>query len=193
MARTKKVSENMGDVIDALAAFRSDAANIRAEYARLAEEKIIKSRDNLLDLIFIKHADKGPSEIANTTGLSRSTVIRWRSEWREKQGSVPGVLQFAANIGIDEGQVHGFIDDVEKFSMGEAEPEYEFSLERSEESNVDVHLIKKSDGQAVYVIWADVFATGDSPDDGEMIERPEWVTDDVLAQAESATGLDIPG
>lgn len=182
MARTKKINENMGELIEALAEFRSRESSIRAEYARLAEQKIAESHDKVLDLMFIKHADAGPSEIANTTGLSRSTVIRWRAGFLERQ---------AQGLGVEEEDVPEFVETVEKLDA--SEPTFTYSMERSEESNADVHLIQKDDGQAVYILWGDVFAGGESADEGEVIERPDWLTDEVLSEAENATGVLIPG
>lgn len=200
MARTKKISENMGDVIHALAEFRLNEATIRAEYARKAEQKIIESRDELLDLMFIRHRDAGPSEIANTTGLSRSTVVRWREEWRARQAAMPEDQRFKAEDAVKElfSPEGGAAPDAPMTARDEREeneaPTFKFSLAHSVESNEKVHVIvNEGTGQKVYVIWGDVFTSGAGVDNSPEIERPEWLTDDVLLEAESATGMDIPG
>lgn len=202
MARTKKINENMGELIEALAEFRSRESSIRAEYARLAEQKIAESHDKVLDLMFIKHADAGPSEIANTTGLSRSTVIRWRAGFLERQAQeerdgVPFTPLPGAEKAINDALIAaGDFTEEEVYGVGGKANQpatFTYSMERSEESNADVHLIQKDDGQAVYILWGDVFAGGESADDGEVIERPDWLTDEVLSEAENATGVLIPG
>ncbi|AWY06427.1 helix-turn-helix DNA binding protein [Microbacterium phage Tandem] len=194
MARTKKISENMGDLIEALAKFRSNEATIRAEYARKAEEEISRSRDEVLDLMFIRHHEAGPSEIANTTGLSRSTVIRWRDEWRARQAALPESERFAAEVGIDPEERAAFAETVEKVVAAESVPTFEFSLEHSEESNEKVHaIVNGGTGQKVYVIWGDVYTSGRGVDDSPEVARPDWLTDEVLTSAEQATNMDIPG
>lgn len=196
MARTKKISENMGDVIHALAEFRLNEATIRAEYARKAEQKIIESRDELLDLMFIRHNGAGPSEIANTTGLSRSTVVRWREEWRARQAALPEEQRFSSQAGIDKADMPEFVERVRQLVEPQASdsPSFKFSLAHSVESNEKVHVIvNEATGQKVYVIWGDIFTSGAGVDNSPEIERPEWLTDDVLLEAESATGMDIPG
>lgn len=183
MARTKKINENMGELLEALAEFRSREASIRAEYARLAEQKIIESRDKVLDLMFIKHVNSGASEIANTTGLSRSTVIRWRKEFLERQ---------AQDLGVAQADMPEFLETIEKLAGSEST--FIYSMEHSEESNEDVHaIIKAATAEKVYVIWGDTFGAGTHVDKTKEIERPDWLTDDVLIQAEEATGVTIPG
>lgn len=191
MARTKKVNENMGDLIEALASFRSAEVEIRAQYARMADEKIAQSRDKVLDLMFIKHASSGPSEIANTTGVSRSTVIRWRNEWRQRHSDAAEVRQIGGELGVSEADAPAFAETVEK--LVEA-PAFEFSIERSEESNENVHVIvNKASSEKIYVIWGNTFTQGESADDSKEVARPDWLTDDALSQAEEATGTLIPG
>lgn len=204
MARTKKINENMGDLIEALAEFRSREASIRAEYARLAEQKIVESRDNVLDLMFIKHAASGPSEIANTTGLSRSTVIRWRAEFQERAAQLEPDLEFkplspeeiAHNDALIEA---GDFNEEEIYGVGGRENQgapvtFSFAKVRSEETNDDMHAITNDgNGETVYVIWGDTFGAGPDADDLKEIDRPEWLTDDVLSQAEQVTGMLIPG
>lgn len=190
MARTKKISSDMGDLLAALAEFRSDEANIRAEYARLAEEKIANSRNNVLDLMFVTHAAAGPSEIANTTKLSRSTVIRWREEFRNRVDSLPEELSLSA-VSVED---HPDEEGVAALNEGSSPDIIAYSLEHSEESNEDVHVItNQTTGEKIYVIWGDTFSAGAGVDDSDAIDRPDWITDAVLSAAESATGVDIPG
>ncbi|QAU07428.1 helix-turn-helix DNA binding protein [Microbacterium phage Alleb] len=204
MARTKKISENMGDLIEALAKFRSNEATIRAEYARKAEEEISRSRDEVLDLMFIRHHESGPSEIANTTGLSRSTVIRWRDEWRARQAALPESERFVPlppeEVAKNDALIaSGDYTEEEIYGVGgkanqPSGPTFEFSLEHSEESNEKVHaIVNTATGEKVYVIWGDVYTSGRGVDDSPEVARPDWLTDELLASAEHATNMDIPG
>lgn len=191
MARTKKINEGMGDVIEALAEFRANEANIRAEYMRAAEKKITDSRDRVMNLMFIKHAGVGPSEIANTTGLSRSTVIRWRADWEKRSADRAEFLDDADAIAVDAEDVPEFVETVAKLV---AEPSFSYLLERSEESNENVHLIVNDlTGERIYVLWGDTFSKGSSADNSDVVDRPNWLTDAILAKAEHVTKLDIPG
>lgn len=179
MAR-KKLVKDMSDVVDALAAFRSAEATIRADYMARAEGEISKRRQDVLDLLFVKHAGSGPSEIANSTGLSRSTVIRWRKEFLESAGEIAEPTEEAPV----EREYPGSLDD-EGFS---------FSKERDTDQNVHYHVIvNHALGQKVYVVWDDVYAEGENAEDLTTIDRPDWLTDEIIEQAEESLGFPVPG
>lgn len=188
MARKKLYNENMGDLVEAVQEYRSGGVAIRAKYAALAEKEIAASRERVMDLMFVKHHESGPSEIANTTGISRTTVIRWRKEFLER----------AEDVGVP---LEMLIEDREALEAEEnADPvmsgDYEFGMENSRESNSDVHYVKRAEDEfKVYFPVGDFFCEGDSPDEAEQnspITRPDWLTDDVMMQAESITGVRIP-
>ena len=84
MARTRRYNSDMQPLREKIADYMGKQTEIRAHYAMLAEQKIAKLRDEVLDEMFIVHAGAGPSEIANSTGVSRTTVIRWRKEFMER-------------------------------------------------------------------------------------------------------------
>lgn len=182
MARKKQIKD-MQDVVDALGAFRSAEATIRADYAARAEKEIAKRREDVLDLLFVKHADSGPSEIANSTGLSRSTVIRWRKGFFEDRE--------AESQDIDFGEAdYAPVEDSEP----EAEPTFLFTKERDTDSNVDYHVVTNQlTGESIYIVWHETFATGDSAEETRSADRPEWLTDEIIAQAEAVLGFPIPG
>lgn len=183
MGRQKQIKD-MQDVVEALGAFRSAEATIRADYAAKAEREITKRRQDVLDLLFVKHADSGPSEIANSTGLSRSTVIRWRKEFFEKVENAQLIAEMEEGADRTE----------ETEDQEEQEPTFLFTKERDTDSNVDYHVVtNQSSGEKIYIVWHDTFATGDSAEEAKTAERPEWLTDDIIAQAEAALGFPIPG
>jgi hypothetical protein len=190
MARTKKINENMGPLIDALAEFRTAEATIRAKYALLAEQEIGRKRAKVMDLMFITHHDSGPSEIANTTGLSRTTVIRWRKEFLEREAA-------KAEEWVDPDAE--IIEELDKEYASEADEhdhEFVFSMERSTESNADFHRIANlTEGDVIYVIFGNMYGRGDTANDADynQVDRPAWLSDDVLRAAEAETGIQIPG
>lgn len=197
MGRQKQIKD-MQDVVEALGAFRSAEATIRADYAAKAEREITKRRQDVLDLLFVKHADSGPSEIANSTGLSRSTVIRWRKEFFEGQeGQLFSPLsadEIAENDALIES---GDYSEEEIYGVGgkaNQEPTFLFTKERDTDSNVDYHVVTNQlTGESIYIVWHDTFATGDSAEETRSAERPEWLTDDIIAMAEVVLGFPIPG
>lgn len=192
MARQKQVSTEMGDLIDALGEFRQAEATIKAKYVTLAEKEIAEKRDRVLDIMFIKHRESGPSEIANTTGLSRSTVIRWRKEFEERAvEAITGVGIAAEEAGQVLDAALSMVDVYPEVQMPEA---VAFSKERDTDSNVDYHVITNYPrGEKVYVVWHDSYAAGYTAEEAMTIERPEWLTDDMLAEAEQKLGFKIPG
>lgn len=205
MARTKKYNENMGELVDALSDFRSAETTIRAKYAALAEKEILLKRKRVLDLMFIKHHDSGPSEIANTTGLSRTTVIRWRKEFVENASEQEDV-QFAplseAEIAENDALIaDGDFTEEEVYGVGGKANQahlhdYAFSIERSTESNADFHRIhNKTEDDVIYVIFGNMYGRGATANEADynQVERPDWLTDEVLQAAEAETDLPIPG
>ncbi|QDH92243.1 hypothetical protein SEA_PHILLYPHILLY_94 [Microbacterium phage PhillyPhilly] len=200
----KKLVKDMQDVVDALGAFRSAETTIRADYAARAEREIAKRREDVLDLLFVKHAGSGPSEIANSTGLSRSTVIRWRKEFLESQVDSP----FSPLSAEDEAENDALIaagdyTEEEIYGVGgkanQIEPTLEngafsFLKERDTDSNVDYHVIlNHARSEKVYIVWHDVFAGGESAEETREIARPDWLTDEIIQQAEETLGFPVPG
>ncbi|QDH48104.1 helix-turn-helix DNA binding protein [Microbacterium phage Hubbs] len=183
----KKLIKDMQDVVDALGAFRSAETTIRADYAARAEREIAKRREDVLDLLFVKHAGSGPSEIANSTGLSRSTVIRWRKEFLESAGQIAEPTEEAPVEREDPGSV----DEVEPTVENGA---FSFLKERDTDSNVDYHVIlNHARSEKVYIVWHDVFAGGESAEETREIARPDWLTDEIIQQAEETLGFPVPG
>lgn len=190
MGRKKHFSEEMGDLIEALGEFREAESTIKAKYLALAEQEISEKRDRVLDMMFVKHRDSGPSEIANTTGISRSTVIRWRKEWESK------LPEFGEEIdlGTDEDFDGDAIDAMIEATLAEEAAELLFSKERDTESNVDMHAItNQATGETVYVIWGDTFGVGPDIESAKVVDRPDWITDTVLQKAEEVLGFRVPG
>lgn len=184
MARKKQIKD-MQDVVDALGAFRSAEATIRADYAAKAEKQIAERRQDVLDLLFRKYATSGPSEIANSTGLSRSTVIRWRKEYLDKLEIQSHDIDFGEGdyAEPDETQDEPDVPDL-----------FLFTKERDTDSNVDYHTItNRTNGESIYIVWDGVFAKGETPEDTVSADRPEWLTDDVISMAEVVLGFDVPG
>lgn len=188
MARKKLYNENMGDLIEAVTEYMNAGQSIRAKYAEMAEKEIAHQRERVLDLMFVKHHESGPSEIANTTGISRSTVIRWRKEFLDR----------AEEAGVPLEMLIKDREDSEADAEERVEPVagFEFGLEHSAESNTQVHYVKRAEDEfKVYFPVGDFFCEGNTPDEAEQespISRPDWLTDDLMKQAESETGLRIP-
>lgn len=180
MGRKKLVSESMGELIEAIGDFRQAEATIKAHYLALAEQEIAEKRERVMEMMFVKHRDSGASEIANTTGLSRSTVIRWRKDWEAKLPEFEPVPQQVEPAEVEEPEA--------------TEPEFLFTKERDTDSNVDYHVVTNElTGESVYLIWHETFGAGETPEDAKSIERPEWLTDEVIQKAEDTLGFPVPG
>lgn len=205
MGRRKHFSEEMGDLIEALGEFREAESTIKAKYLALAEQEISEKRDRVLDMMFVKHRASGPSEIANTTGISRSTVIRWRKEWESKLPEFPNEgLLFAplsdAEIAENDALIEsGDFTEEEVYGVGgkanqRVNHELLFTKARDPESNADMHAItNEGTGETVYVIWGDTFAVGHDVESAKVVDRPDWITDTVLQKAEEVLGFRVPG
>lgn len=202
MGRKKHFSEEMGDLIEALGEFREAESTIKAKYLALAEQEIAEKRDRVLDMMFVKHRESGPSEIANTTGISRSTVIRWRKEWESKTFGPDLTFEplSAEEIAENDALIEaGDFSEEEIYGVGgkanqQVEPELLFTKAHDAESNADIHAItNEATGETVYVIWGDTFAIGVDVESAKVVDRPEWITDTVLQKAEEVLGFRVPG
>lgn len=180
MPRQKKIT-HMPDLMQAIADYRVAEQEVRAKYEAIIAEEIEERRQNVFDLMFVKYREAGPSEIANSTGLSRTTVIRWRKSFLEQ---VAGDATLFAEVASAP-------------EPKKAEPErFEFSIEHSTESNEDFHRVDNlANGESVYIIYGDVFGTGATASEADLnaVPRPVWLTDEVMKQAEADTGLLVPG
>lgn len=177
MARTRKYNENMGELKEAITRYMGEQAEVRHHYARLAEEELEKRRQRVLDLMFVVHADAGPSEIANSTGISRSTVVRWRDEFLQAQKA-----KVAARV---EPEV--VADDAE-------DSELRWNYRSDKYDGTPTAYLEVWEGDEQYRLWiltGEDFGIGYTPQeaDGNHVERPEWLTDEVLREAVDATGV----
>lgn len=183
MGRRKMFNADLAEEVGALAQeFRVKEATVRAHHARLAEEEIASARQNLLDVMFVKYANSGPSEIANSTGISRSTIIRWRDEWlKSTLGEEVKPVAEEAEVEV-ESIIEAEVEAVEQFTFG---------AEMSS-ANYMTNWIEHG-GERVYLLTGEDFAIAETIDDAEQTtsERPEWLTDDIMRQAEDATGAKI--
>lgn len=197
MGRSKKVSTEMDDLVEAIGEYRLAESTIKAKYLALAEKEIADRRERVMDMMFIKHRDAGPSEIANTTGLSRSTVIRWRKIWEESQVSEGEKLYEAEDTAVLDGLIaSGDYTEEEVYGVGGKANQvgFDFHPARDTEADTDVHhVINVATGESVFIVWADVYGVGETPADAKMVPRPDWLTDEVIAQAEEAVGFPVPG
>lgn len=193
MGRRKHFSEEMGDLIEALGEFREAESTIKAKYLALAEQEISEKRDRVLDMMFVKHRESGPSEIANTTGISRSTVIRWRKEWESK------LPEFGEDLALEGDALDAEIirlggDENPEDGSDPVNHELLFTKARDPESNADMHAItNEGAGETAYVIWGDTFAIGPDVESAKVVDRPDWITDTVLQKAEEVLGFRVPG
>lgn len=181
MARQKSINEDMKlDLAPAIDAYRVAEREIRAKYEEIIAREIEERRKYVMDLMFIKYKDSGPSEIANSTGISRATVIRWRKEFLADDEAREIAGQVVPDLPILE----------------PAAPTFEFGVERSQESNEDLAWVKNTaTGEVVYVIWWDMFGMGENATEADTNEvaAPGWLTQDVMQQAEAATGMKFHG
>ncbi|AXC37954.1 helix-turn-helix DNA binding protein [Microbacterium phage Jacko] len=182
MARQKSINEDMKlDLAPAIDAYRVAEREIRAKYEEIIAREIEERRQYVMDLMFIKYAGSGPSEIANSTGISRATVIRWRKEFMADGEAREIAEQAASDLPI------------------QAEPAtdlFEFGVERSQESNEDLVWVKNvATGEVVYVIWWDMFGMGENATEADTNEvaAPGWLTQSVMQKAEAATGMKFHG
>lgn len=179
MGRRKMFNQEIANVVGPMAQeFRNKEATVRARHALLAEQEIAKARADLLDVMFIDYAKAGPSEIANSTGISRSTIIRWRKEWLESQPDrEPTDVQ--VEVEADDAVE---VESVEEFAFGAD----------MSSANYMTNWIEHG-GERVYLLTGEDFAIAETIDDAEQTtsERPEWLTDDIMRQAQDATGAKI--
>lgn len=181
MARQKSINEDMKlDLAPAIDAYRVAEREIRAKYEEIIAREIEERRQYVMDLMFIKYAGSGPSEIANSTGISRATVIRWRNDFMADDEARDLAEQVAPDLPTGN----------------PAAPVFEFGVERSQESNEDLVWIRNTaTGEVVYVIWWDMFGMGSNATEADTNEvaAPGWLTNDVMQQAEAATGTVFHG
>ena len=182
MARTRKINENMGDLAEAIQEYQGAQATIRAKYALLAEQEITARRKRVLDLMFITHAGAGPSEIANSTGVSRSTVIRWRDEFAASREAL-----------IEEGnRVHAEVGaEVSEYSKPVAHDFGGFfNFGREDYDGTPTAYVQVGMDQ-VWLLTGEDFGEGGTPHEAEdnRIDRPDWLTDELMREAVEATGV----
>ncbi|AHL18555.1 hypothetical protein ISF9_085 [Microbacterium phage vB_MoxS-ISF9] len=169
MARTRRYNSDMQPLREKIADYMGKQTEIRAHYAMLAEQEIAKLRDEVLDEMFIVHAGAGPSEIANSTGVSRTTVIRWRKEFMERM---------AENLEAGE-DVAAAVEQVVADKTLPDKPYTEIGSEKYD--GYPTAYAVTPDGP-LWLLTGEDFGIGESPYEAEdnRVDRPDWMTDDVM-------------
>lgn len=165
MARKKAYNPNMGELRDMVARYMGSSREIRAKHAAAAEREIDALRHEVQRKMVTDFAGSGPSEIANSTGLSRSTVVRWRDEFLEKFGGImptpePQVAELTFGFQSWEGRNTAYIEG---------------GIER------------------LFLLTGEDFGMGDTVEEAEAnkVDRPDWLTDDLMRQAVEETGVKL--
>lgn len=193
MARTKKINESMGDLADAISEYLGEQSKIRAKYAALAEDEIEKRRARVLEMMFVTHGGSGPSEIANSTGISRSTVIRWRDEWKAAKDE----RERTAALTEEANRVHAEIDFGEGLYSEPVKPvahdfgkEMEYGAENYD-GNLTAYIAIGT--EQVWLLTGEDFGEGGSPWEAEdnKISRPDWLTEDLMREVIETTGAKL--
>lgn len=170
MPRAKSYNEALIPLAERISGYRAKAAKVRADYAARAEAEIAKQRAEIQREVAVDYANIGPSEMANSTGLSRSTVIRWRKDWAEENGDV---------------DITKLIEDAE------AGPEVgQFGFETWEGINT---AYIETDGTRLFLLTGEDFGYGQTVVEAERnkVQRPDWLTDDLMREAVDATGVTL--
>jgi len=172
MARAKKVNAELYDVAQAVSKYQGASTLIRAKYLAAAEAEIAELRHSVQRMIAVEYADVGPSEMANSVGLSRSTVIRWRADWQERFGGLESIAQAPVKAAVvnDDVMTYGFVT-------------YE---------GMNTAYIER-DGKRLFLLTGEDFGHGDTVVEAEAnkVDRPDWLTEQVMRDAIDATGAHL--
>lgn len=164
MGRKIAYNSDMSEIRDLIAKYMGDQRTIRARYAARAEQEIADQRAELQRLMFTDFPYAGPSEFANSTGLSRSTVIRWSEEYA------------ARRLEHDENVVHVSSDSPVFGKEGD-------TAYIVHEGRRLYLLMGDTFG------YGETVEEADTP--GNLITAPEWLTEDLMRQAVDTTGATL--
>lgn len=164
MGRKASFNTQMEELSTAIAKYMGNRVLIRARYAAMAEKEIADQRTEIQRRMFTEFPEAGPSEFANSTGLSRSTVIRWMEEFK---GRHLNVLPDAAVTPAGHG-TYG-IEGTTAYVIHEGRRLY--------------LLTGDTFG------YGESVEDADRP--GNLITAPEWLTEDVMREAVEATGATL--
>lgn len=167
MGRKLAFNEDMAELREMIGRYMGNQRTIRARYAAMAEKEIADQRAEIQRRMVVDFPDAGPSEFANSTGLSRSTVIRWLEEAGERH------LTLAEPATVNEAVVFG-----------------------SQEADGRKVAYIYREGQRLFLLTGDTFGYGDFIEDadkpGNLTTAPEWLTEDLMRQAIEETGASLP-
>jgi len=164
MGRKITINPDMGELRDLITKYMGNRTLIRARYAALAEKEIADQRTEIQRLMVTEFPDAGPSEFANSTGLSRSTVIRWLEEYGDRHLSVaPDAVTPAAGHGT-----FGIEDDTAYIIH----------------DGKRVYLLT---GDTVG--WGATKVEADQP--GNLTTTPDWLTEDLMREVVEQTGATL--
>lgn len=164
MGRKIAYNPEMAELGELVARYMGNRTIIRARYAALAEKEIADQRVELQRRMVTDFPDAGPSEFANSIGLSRSTVIRWLEEYAERHLNVQ-------SDAAEERPGHGAygIEGETAYVMHDGRRLY--------------LLTGDTFG------YGESVEDADRP--GNLITAPEWLTEDVMREAVEATGATL--
>lgn len=164
MGRKIAYNPEMAELGELVARYMGNRTIIRARYAALAEKEIADQRVELQRRMVTDFPDAGPSEFANSIGLSRSTVIRWLEEYAERHLNVQTDAAEAptghATYGVEDGTAYVIHDGTR------------------------VYLLT---GDTFG--WGDSKAEADQP--GNLTTAPEWMTEDLMREVIEQTGATL--
>lgn len=171
MARQKEYDESLYWIRDAVAKYNETQASIRARYMALAERE---ARDSAVEMkrIIVEQFQKGygASAIANSVGLSRSTVIRWKKEYE-------------ALYGASEVPVFASPEPTEPAIPAKVPAKIKARRTNFGRFVIDSHADYPQD-ERVFVSAYNSIGQKNHPDVSRHSYRPDWLTDDLLRSLE---------
>lgn len=170
MGRNASFNPEMAALGEVIAKYMGNRTVIRARYAAMAEKEIADQRVEIQRRMLTEFPDAGPSEFANSTGLSRSTVIRWLEEAKSRH----------LNLG-DENVVQ--VNPGTGMAFG------------AEDYNGSRVAYIVHGGKRLYLLMGDTFGYGETAEQadqpGNLITAPEWLTEDLMREAVESTGATL--
>lgn len=167
MPRKRTINKALEPLGVRIGEYQAAAATIRAKYARMAEAELASMRHAVQHDVAVTYAHIGPSEMANSTGVSRSTIIRWRNEYAEQFGE----------------------DDISTL-IAESHAKDTLSFGSESWEGINTAYIDR-DGKRLFLLTGEDFGEGESVVEAEAnkVPRPAWLTDAIMRQAVDATGV----
>lgn len=194
MARTKKVNEKIVALRQSFDERAMRNRQIDREFAEKAREAKEAHEAGLFKTLFVDYAYVGDSEIANSLGYSRSTIVNWRKAFNETYGYLyEGARVEVEAQGAPIKVTHMYVGD----ALGDW-PVIDFAHAGEVARVVHANAIFTISGNepvadAMDTARAILKRSYSETEVYENYERPDWLDDDTIKAAFEAEGKRLNG